>query len=159
MPVLQPAHLLAEGTGLGEGSSAAARLKRVFAGELALPVTHRAPQSSKPSSQTRFKCNSTLKKCPRSPGTSKPVGEVVSVPAGTSQPGLSVVSLSPIIGSGTGRNVDASTRGETSSLSVSPTPRSLAGKEAAEETDTGDRRGGKWSCFGRKGHFLSRMTL
>lgn len=97
----------------GRGDSAQRRLlsscktERVFAGELALPLGYRAPQSGKPSSQARLKCNSTLKKCPGFPGTSKPVGEVVSVPAGTSQPGLRVVFLSSIIRLGTERNVDA----------------------------------------------------
>lgn len=35
-----------------------------------------------------------------------------------------------------GRNMDAYIRGETSSLLVSPTPHSLAGKEEAEDPDT-----------------------
>lgn len=48
-----PAHLLAAGTVLGEGSSAAARLNEQGAG------TARVSQSSNPSSQKRLKCNST----------------------------------------------------------------------------------------------------
>lgn len=43
-----------------------------------------------------LKCNSTIKKWPKSPCTLKPRGEAVSVPAGTSQPRLMVVFMPPI---------------------------------------------------------------
>lgn len=54
---------------------------------------------------------------------------------GTSQPGLRVDLSPPISRLKEERNIDASIRWETSSLSVSPTLYSLAGKEAAEDTD------------------------
>lgn len=81
---LQLAHLLTEGTVLGEGSSAAARLNEYLQGSWHCHWGTGLPRVGKPSSQERLTCNSTLKKCPTSSGTSKPAREVVSEPAGTS---------------------------------------------------------------------------
>lgn len=59
------------------------------------------------------------------------------VPPWTSQPGLRVDLSPPISRLREGRSIDAPIRGKTSSLLVPPTLHSLAGQEAAEDTDTG----------------------
>lgn len=87
---------------------------------------------------------------------------MVVVLPGTSQPGLRVDLSPPISRLKEERNIDASIRWETSSLSVSPTLYSLAGKEAAEDTDKGrlvTAEQDTWGCSWGKGHLLSRMTL
>lgn len=113
---------------LGEGSSAAARLNEQGAATWVQGFSEQ--QSQLPEKvKVQFYSSQIL-------WFLKP-GEVVVVPPGTSQPGLRVDLSPPISRLREGRNIDASIRWETSSLSVPPTLHSPAGKEAAEDTDTG----------------------
>lgn len=71
----------------------------------------------------------------------------MTIPAGTSLPGLRVVFISPVIRLGPGRNIDAQSRRETSSISVSPRLHSLAANEAGE-TDKGGLVTAEWGTTG-----------
>lgn len=139
-----PAHLLAAGTVLGKCSSAAARLNEQGAGTATRVQGFPEQQAQLPEKvEVQFYSSQIL-------WFLKP-GEVMVVPPGTSQPGLRVDLSPPISRPREGRNTDVSIRWETSSLSLSPT---LAGKEAAEDTDTGrlvTAEQDTWGCsWGKK---------
>lgn len=127
---------------LAEGSSAAARLNEQGAGTATWVQGFPEQQSQLPEKvKVKFYSSQIL-------WFLKP-GEVVVVPPGTSQAGLRVDLSLPIRRLREGRNIDASIRWETSSLSVPPTLHSLAGKEAAEDRhrQAGDCRAGHTGLF------------